>query len=302
MASLQSSSNDLATAAETVGPSVVAVHGQHRIPSSGIQWRKDVIVTVNHGIGRNEGITVAFGPDKSVEATLAGRDPATERAVLKLANAGTVPLASLADASGVKLASLVLALGRSWRGNLVASAGIVGGLSGAWRTWASGKIDQHIRLDLELYAGLSGGPLVNAQGKVVGINTRGVARGRAVTIPATTVNRVVDELLENGHIARPYLGLAMQPVAIPESLRSKLNSGATGGLVIVHVELSGPADRAGVLLGDVLVELQGNPLESFDSVQQILSSAKVGDNIPAKVIRGGSPKELTITLQDRPTR
>src|SRR5580765_5513871 len=150
---LQSSSNDLAAAAETVGPSVVAVYGQHRIPSSGIQWRKDVIVTVNHGIRRNEGIAVAFGPDKSVEATLAGRDPSTDLAILKFAHEGKVPWAYLADAFGVKLANLVLALGRSWRGNLVASAGIVGGLSGSWRTWAGGKIDQHIRLDLELYSG-----------------------------------------------------------------------------------------------------------------------------------------------------
>src|SRR5882757_9550981 len=121
-AALQNLSNDLTKAADSVGPSVVAVHAQHRISASGIQWRKDVIVTVNHGIRRNEGITVAFGPDKSVEATLAGRDPSSDLAVLKLANEAKVPLASVADASGVKLANLVLALGRSWRGNLVASA------------------------------------------------------------------------------------------------------------------------------------------------------------------------------------
>jgi len=299
---LQNLSNDLAAAAEAVGSSVVAVHGQHRIPSSGIQWRKDVIVTVNHGIRRSEDINVLLGPGRSAPATLAGRDPSTDLAILKLSGDAKLSLPDTADVSAVKLANLVLALGRSWRGHLVTSFGIVGGLSGEWRTWHGGKLDQHIRLDLELYSGLSGGPLVNAQGKVVGINTRGVARGRAVTIPATTVNRVVDELLEKGHVARPYLGLAMQPVAIPESLRSKLKSGATGGLVIVHVELSGPADRAGVLLGDVLVELQGKPIESFESVQQILSSAKVGDKIPATVLRGGSPKELTVTLQDRPTR
>ena len=299
---LQSSSNDLAAAAETVGPSVVAVHGQHRIPSSGIQWRKDVIVTVNHRIRRNEGITVAFGPDKSVAARLAGRDPSTDLAVLKLASEVKVPLASVTDASGVKLANLVLALGRSWRGSLVASAGIVGGLSGAWRTWAGGKIDQHIRLDLELYSGLSGGPLVNAEGKVIGINTRGVARGRAVTIPASTVDRVVDELLEKGHIARPYLGLAMQPVAVPESLRSKFKSELTNGLVVVHVEPSGPADRAGILLGDILVELQDKPLEGLESVQQILSSAKIAEKVPATVLRGGSPTHLNVTLDDRPTR
>src|SRR5882724_4297991 len=253
-AALQNLSNDLTKAADSVGPSVVAVHAQHRIPSSGIQWRKDVIVTVNHGIRRSEGISVLLGPEESVAATVAGRDPSTDLAILKLADEAKLPLPALADASGLKLANLVLALGRSWRGDLVASAGIVGGLSGPWRTWAGGKIDHHIRLDLELYSGFSGGPLVNAEGKVIGINTRGVARGRAVTIPASTVNRVVDELLEKGHIARPYLGLAMQPVTVPETLRAKLASSVNSALLVVHVEPSGPAEKAGVQLGDLVVE------------------------------------------------
>jgi len=299
---LQNLSNDLAAGAEAIGPSVVAVHAQHRIPSSGIQWRKGVIVTVNHGIRRSEDLGVLLRPDKSVTATVAGRDPSTDLAILKLSGGAKLPLPEVADASSAKLANLVLALGRSWRGNLVASLGIVGGLSGEWRTWHGGKIDQHIRLDLELYSGLSGGPLVNAEGKVVGINTRGVARGRAVTIPATTVDRVVDELLEKGHIARPYLGLAMQPVAVPEALRGTLKSESTSGLIIVHVEPSGPADRAGILLGDVLVELQAKSLESLESVQQVLSSARAGDKIAVTVLRGGSPIELEVTLQDRPAR
>jgi serine protease DegQ len=299
---LESLSNDLAAAAETVGPSVVAVHAQHRIPSSGVLWRKDVIVTVNHGIRRNEGISVLLGPDESVAATVAGRDSSTDLAILKLSPNGTLPVPQLADASSLKLANLVLALGRSWRGNLVASSGIVGGLSGEWRSWRGGKIDRQIRLDLELYPGFSGGPLVNAQGQVAGINTSGLARGRAVTIPASTVNRVVDELLEKGHIARPYLGLALQPVAVPEALRSKLKSQLTTGLVVIHVEPGGPADRAGMLLGDVLVELQGRSLEGMDSVQQILSSAKLSEKVPAIVLRGGSPLQLNVTLEDRPTQ
>lgn len=301
-ATLQNLSNDLAAAAEAIGPSVVAVQAQHRTPTSGIQWRKDVIVTVNHGIRRGGDIGVLLGLDKSVAATLAGRDPSTDLAILKLSGGAKLPLPEITGASNAKLANLVLALGRSWRGNLVASFGIVGGLSGEWRTWHGGKIDQHIRLDLELYSGLSGGPLVNAEGKVVGINTRGIARGRAVTIPAITVDRVVDELLEKGHIARPYLGLAMQPVAVPEPLRGKLKSESTGGLIVVHVEPSGPADRAGILLGDVLVELRAKSLESLEGVQQVLSSAKAGDKIAMTVLRGGSPTELEVTLQDRPAR
>lgn len=299
---LQNLSNDLAAVAETVGSSVVAVQAQHRIPSSGIQWRKDVIVTVNHGIRRNEGIRVLLGPEASIAATVVGRDSSTDLAILKLSAKDTFPVPQLAEASSLKLANLVLALGRSWRGNLVASQGIVGGLSGDWRTGGGGKIDRHIRLDLRLYSGFSGGPLVDVQGKVAGINTRGLAPGRAVTIPVSTVNRVVDELLEKGHIARPYLGLALQPVAVPESLRSRLKSPWTDGLVIIHVEPDGPADRAGMLLGDVLVELQGSSLEGMESVQQILSSAKIGEKVPATILRGGSPTQLNVTLEDRATR
>src|SRR5438128_8641118 len=131
---LQNLSNDLAAAAEAVGPSVVAVHGQHRIPSSGIQWRKDVIVTVNHGIRRSEDIDVLLGPGRSAPATLAGRDPSTDLAILKLSGDAKLSLPDTADVSAVKLANLVLALGRSWRGHLVTSFGIVGGLRGEWRT------------------------------------------------------------------------------------------------------------------------------------------------------------------------
>jgi S1-C subfamily serine protease len=152
---------------------------------------------------------------KTVKASVAGRDPSTDLAILKLPEGTSLALPAFGDAS-VKLGHFALALGRSRSSTLVASAGIVGGLSGEWQPRRGGRVDQHIRLDLELYPGFSGGPLVNAQGKVVGINTRGLARGRGVTIPNATVNRVVDELLEKGHIARPYLGLAMQPVAVPE--------------------------------------------------------------------------------------
>jgi S1-C subfamily serine protease len=216
---LENMSNEFAAAAERIGPSVVAVDARRRITASGIQWRKGVIVTANHRLHRDERINVLVGPEKSIPAMLAGRDPSTDLAILRLSNDLTLPLPDFAETSNLKLANFVLALGRSWRGHLVAAAGIVGGLSGEWRTWRGGHVDRHIRLDLELYPGFSGGPLANVQGKVLGINTRGAARGRAVTIPPSTVNRIVDELLEKGHIARPYLGLAMQPVVLPEAPR-----------------------------------------------------------------------------------
>jgi len=298
---LESLSNDLAAAAEAVGGSVVAIYGRRWIPSSGIQWRKGVVVTANHTIRREEDITVVEEGGRTVMANLVGRDASTDLAILRLPDDPALRLAELAENTAVKLGHIVLALGRSRSSNLVASAGIVGGLSGEWQPRRGGRVDQHIRLDLELYPGFSGGPLVNAAGKVVGINTRGLARGRGVTIPNSTVNRVIDELLEKGHIARPYLGLAMQPVAVPETLR-KVVPGATGALLVVHAESSGPAEKAGVLLGDLLTELQGKKVEDTDDVQDLLASLKVGETVNATLLRGGTPMKVAIEVEDRPAR
>jgi len=298
---LETLSNDFAAAAGAVGPSVVAIYGRRWMPSSGIQWRKGVVVTADHAIRREEDITVVAEGGKTFKANLAGRDPSTDLAILKIGDETGLPVAEFGDAASLRLADFVLALGRSRSTSLVASAGIIGGLSGEWQPRRGGKIDQHIRLSLELYPGFSGGPLVDARGKVIGINTRGLARGRAVTIPLTTANRVVDELLEKGHIARPYLGLAMQPVALPESLRAK-TTGATSALLVVHVEPLGPADKTGVMLGDILVDLQGKPVTDTDDIQQLLSSAKVGDNVQLTLLRGGSLMKLPITLADRTAR
>lgn len=295
-------SNEFAASAEQVGQSVVTVHARHRISSSGIQWRKGVVVAADHAIRREENVRVFFGPEESGTAAVAGRDPSTDLAVLRLEDQPGLALPEFADTASLKLGNLVLALGRSRRGHVVASMGIVGGVAGEWRTWRGGKLEQHVRLDLNLYPGFSGGPLVTVQGKVAGINTNGLSRGRAVTIPVVTVNRVVDELLEKGHIARPYLGLAMQPVAIPEALRVKSKSEATTGLLVVHVEPEGPADKAGIMLGDVLIEFHGKPLVELDTIQGALVSAKVGEKITATAIRAGAPAQLFITLGERPRR
>jgi S1-C subfamily serine protease len=295
---LEALSNELSSAAEAVGGSVVAIYGRRWMPSSGIQWRKGVIVTAHHTIRRDEDITVAVDVGKTVKASVAGRDPSTDLAILKLPEGTSLPLPAFGDAP-VKLGHFAMALGRSRSSTLVASAGIVGGLSGEWQPRRGGRVDQHIRLDLELYPGFSGGPLVNALGTVVGINTRGLARGRGVTIPNATVNRVVDELLEKGHIARPYLGLAMQPVAVPETLRGKVKDAGTA-LLVVHVEKAGPAEKAGVQLGDIVTELHGQPSQDTGDILDLLGKLNVGDTIKATALRGGSPVTVTIKLEDRP--
>jgi S1-C subfamily serine protease len=291
-------SNDFAAAAEKVGNSVVAVHARRRMPTSGIEWKKGVVVTVHHAVQREEDIKVLLDGGRAVSAKLAGRDPSTDLAVLRIEEESS-GAPQLGDSTSLRLGHLVLALGRTRRGDLVASSGIIGGISGEWRNRRGGQLDQHIRLDLALYPGFSGGPLLNARGEVVGVNTRGLGHGRAVTLPVATVNRVVEELLEKGHIARPYLGVAMQPVEVPENMGSKLPAETRVGLLVMHVENGGPAEKAGVMLGDVVFEVGGKTVEHVDAIQDSLTTAKIGDVLQIRVIRAGEIKPVSIALGER---
>jgi S1-C subfamily serine protease len=287
-------SNELAAAAATVGECVVTVQGGRR-PSSGIRWSDDVVVTVNHALRRDEEILVITSPEEEVQAQVIGRDPGTDLAVIRLKQAARAPSAKWGDASGLRIGDLVLALARTRRGNIVASSGIVSGLMGAWRSWQGGKLDQFIRPDLTLYPGFSGGPLVNAQGEIVGLNTAGLHRS-GITVPAATIKRVVPELLQKGTIERPYLGLAAQHVPVPESFRTRLN--LTGeALLVTHVVPGSAAENAGILLGDLLIELDGQASLDTGLIQEILSSHKPGDSVRARLVRAGEIKEAMIVLQ-----
>ncbi len=295
---LETISNEFSSAAEKVGSSVVAVHARRWMPTSGIEWKKGVVVTVHHGVRRDEDIQVLLGSGRAVSAKLAGRDPSTDIAVLRIEE-GFSDAPQLGDSTSLRLGHLILALGRTRRGDLVASSGIIGGISGEWRNRRGGNLDQHIRLDLALYPGFSGGPLLNARSEVVGINTRGLAHGRAVTVPVATVDRVVEELLNKGHIARPYLGIAMQPVEVPDNLRSKLPAGTRMGLLVTHVENGAPAEKDGVLLGDVLFEVGGKTVAHVDAIQDSLATAKIGDVLQIRLIRAGEVTPVSITLGER---
>jgi len=164
------------------------------------------------------------------------------------------------------------------------------------------EIDRLVRLDLVLYPGFSGGPLVDAAGRVVGLNTSGLARESRLALPVTTVARVTDELLRKGHVARAYLGIGMQPVRLPEPLRAALGLPGDGGLIVVMVEPDGPAARAGLLLGDVLVALDGAPTGDLEDVQAQLGAERIGTTVTALVVRAGARTEVRITVGERPRR
>ena len=292
-------SDGLAGAVERAGRAIVAINARERIPSSGILWRAGVIATADHTIKREEELTVLLPDGRTVPATLAGRDPGTDLAVLKLDSAGITP-AEIGDTASLKVGHLVLAVGRVSEQGPSASLGVVSATGGAWRTWRGGLLEQFVRLDLAIYDGFSGGPLVDLQGRVVGLNTSGLTRGGALTIPTATVNRVVDEVLTRGHVRRAYIGVGMQPVQLPTALRQRLNLPNQYGVIVLSVEPDGPADKSGLLVGDVLVALGGTPVSDTDDVQAALGPERVGQPLDASVIRGGELAQLTIIVGERP--
>lgn len=294
-------SGEMAAAVARAGASVVAIHARRRIPASGVLWRAGVVVATNHTVQRDDDISVTLPDGTSASAELAGRDPGTDLAVLRLESGGT-PVAARGDASALGVGNLVLALGRPWTREVTAALGIVSAVGGEWRTWAGGSIDRLIRLDLTVHDGFSGGPLVDASGGVLGIDTSALARGAPVTIPTTTVDRVVDQLLAGGSVRRGYLGVGMQAVRIPPALRQAAGVEQDTGLMVVLVEPGSPAESGGILLGDVLLSLDGEAVSDPAELQALLSHERVGKEVPVRLIRGGQATELHVTLGERPAR
>ena len=290
-------SDEVARVSEKVGESVVALHSNHGHAASGTLWQQGVIVTANHS-ARHDELRVLLPGGAFGSARVKGRDPSTDLAICTTEAQEGAP-AARGDAEELRVGNFVLALGRTRRGNLTASSGIISGLMGAWDTWEGGRIDRFIRPDLTLYRGYSGGPLVNAKGAIVGINTSGLRRGATVTIPTSTVTRVVAELLAKGHIARPHLGVALQPVAWPETLATKVNTKSRFGLVLVHLVNDGPASRAGLMLGDIIIEMAGKTLAQAPRLRGMLHNYKVGESVTLGIIRSGGKKNVSVTLGDR---
>lgn len=301
MENLVALSNELAAAAERAGRIVVAVHGRPRISSSGVLWRNGIVVTAEHALRRDEEIRITLPDGQTVPAELAGRDSGTDLAVLKVAGPAAPEVPEVSIAQSIRTGNLVLAIGRSEDTGVSAAMGVVSSASGPWHTWRGGKIDQFLRLDIGLYPGASGGAVVDVQGNVIGIATTGLSRTSVLAIPVITMNRVVHAILQKGHVTRGYLGVGLQPIALPEHLRTKPGSGS-GGLIVLSVEPDGPAGRAGIVLGDVLIAFEGKPVMDTDDIQEFLGAEQVGKTVLASVVRGGQPVEVEITIGERPRR
>ncbi len=249
-------SDELAAAVEQAGRSVVTVDARARTAASGTVWSGGVVVTADHVIERDDNITVTLPDGATAKATVAGRDPGTDLAVLKL-ESGALAAAETVGLEDLKVGHLVLAIGRPRAGSAMASFGVVSAIGGQWRTARGGTVEGYVRADVSLYPGFSGGPLVDTGGRVIGLNSWYLARGQELALPAAAVSSIVQILLSEGRVRRGYLGVTSQPVRLPEAVREQLGLSQEVGLMILGVEGGSPAEKGGVLMGDVLIGIGG---------------------------------------------
>jgi S1-C subfamily serine protease len=289
-------SNGLTSAVEKGGTSTILVDARKRYPASGIAYAEDLVLTADHVVTREENIKVILPDGKSLGATIAGRDPGSDLALLRLAEKALSPAKTSDD---IKVGQLVLALGRPSSSGVQASWGIVTAISGPTRTFRGGLLDEYVQTETTPYPGFSGGPLVNAEGEVLGLNTSGLTRGSALTIPVKGAWRVADALAKHGSVKRGYLGVRTQPVEIPEASRKSLNREQTHGLLVLWLEENGPAAKGGLFVGDILVGVNGQPVEDPDDLFSALSSETVGKPVSVEVLRGGRPETVQVTVGER---
>jgi len=293
---LQSLSQALADTIEASGKSIVRVEGRRRQPASGIVWAADgVIVTAHHVLDRDEGIKVGLPTGEIVEATLAGRDATTDLAVLRVNAKGLFP-AKWADGASLKVGHMVLAAGRPGR-TVQATLGVISALGESWRTPAGGEIDRYLQTDVVMYPGFSGGPLVGADGEIVGLNTSALLRGVSVTIPALTVKAIAETLLAHGRVRRGYLGVGAQPVRLSDTLRDSV--GQETGLMLVSIEKNSPAEKGGLLMGDTIVAFDGEKVRHLDDLLGLLSGDRIGKAVQVKVVRGGQMQDIAATITEK---
>ncbi len=286
-------SASVADAVERAARSVVLVSEGGRSGVSGTIWKDEIVVTAEHTIRGCQQLSLVLPNGEDSTGTLVGRDPSTDIAVLRMK--GKASTAELAGPAKPRVGHLVLAVGRRPEG-VVANHGIISEIGGEWRTWRGGRVSTYLRLDLTPFTGFSGGPLIDAEGRVMGINTSGPRRS-VMTLPAETVDHVVEQLLANGRIERGFIGIALQPVPLrrPSGRESQLQK----GLLTVMVEPGSPAEKAGLVVGDIVIAIGETPLSSTADLYPLLDSEQIGKTITLKVLRAGKAEAVSLVIGKR---
>jgi S1-C subfamily serine protease len=292
-------SKELAETTAAAGAHAVAVHTESRGSSSGVIWRPGIIVTAEHALQRDEDIQVTLPDGKVASAKLVGRDPSSDIAVLKCEQA-TTAVPSFSDTATLHPGNVALVVGRTRASGPIAALAFVSMIANERRLWGGLSLSPYVRLDVALQHTGVGGAVVDPEGRVAGIATPKFAPAGALALPVATVNRVVDALLAQGRIPRGYLGVGLQPVRLPENLRETLQRREKTAAIVLEVEPGGPADNAGVVIGDILLSLNTKPVARLEDVQAHLHGENIGKSVAARFLRGGAPRDVTIIVAERP--
>jgi serine protease DegQ len=297
--SLVDLSNGLAGIVDAVGSSVVRVEARSHMPSSGIVWAADgLVVTASHTVETDDHARVGLADGRTVSATLVGRDPTTDVAVLRT-DASSLAVPEWDAATHALAGHLVVSLGRPGR-TIRAALGMLGAVADTWQTPAGGRLDRYLQVDTTAPRGFSGGPLVTVEGRVLGMNTSRLLRGATLAVPAATLRRVVDALIAHGRIRRGYLGIGAHPVRLPAAVRQQL--GQDAGLLVVSVEPSSPADRAGLYLGDVIIGVNDTSVRGLRDLAGALTEDRIGSQVMARVLRAGTARDMPVLVGEREAR
>jgi S1-C subfamily serine protease len=287
-------SDSLAAVVDRTAPAALAVVGRHRRAiATATVWRDGALaITAAHALRHCPATVSLVGEGgRRVDAAVVGSDASTDLALLRLADTAA-PAVAAGDTAALRAGHLVIAVGRSGEGDAVASWGLVNRASGPWQTWLGGDIDRLIRLDGGVYEGLSGAPVADASGAVIGLATSALSRSCGIVLPTATVNRVVDQLLAHGPVARGFLGVGAQPAALPDG---------QAGLLITALMPDGAASRAGLMVGDLIVRIGGAPTGTLQAMRAALAG-RAGQTVDVDLVRGGAPTTMPVVVGDGPQR
>ncbi|MBV9767649.1 MAG: serine protease [Acidobacteriaceae bacterium] len=301
IANLSTFSSALTDLVQRTVSGVIAVKAAPYRVVSGVALANDLVAISDHSLRREDRIPIQTSDGAQANATILGRDPSVDLAILKLEGLKLNPLQT-ADPASWKPGSLAAVVGLTMDVGPTVSLGILGAVGGSRRTWRGGTLDHFLRLDVNLYPSQSGAAVVDIAGNLIGLATPALLRHSAVAVPLVTLNRIAQELVKEGRIRHGYLGISLQPVVIPDALRKKIDIQTETGLMLLSIEPESPADQAGLQLGDILVSLDGKPVGDIDDLQTALRGDAVGRTLKAVLIRGGEMIEAQIAISERPKK
>jgi S1-C subfamily serine protease len=295
--SLTTFSEAIADLVEGAASFTATVHGRRRLPATGIVWAEDLIVSANHVVERDDDIEVAVSAGERRAATVAGRDPATDLVLLRVEGGGLTP-APRAGRSA-RPGNLGVAIGRARAGAPHVSIGVINAVDYAVRVGPSRIIEPVLQSEIVMLPGFSGGPLLNAAGEILGINSSHIGRGNSLTLSVEAIAPILDALATHGKLRRGYLGIGAQAVGISASQVKDASLAQEVGLVILSIDDGGPAQQAGLLIGDIVIAVGGAPVASVDDLVEHLPGELIGSRTPVTIVRGSERQDVAVTVGER---